>query len=54
MNQEEQILKNEVRHEIEYLMQHNQHPPIHQDTDAVWVFSGPGTFLKALENGEQD
>lgn len=54
MNQHEQILKNEVRHEIEYLMRHNQHPPIHPDTDAVWVFSGPGTFLKALENGEQN
>lgn len=54
MNQQEQILKNEVRHEIEYLMRHNQHPPIHPDTDAVWVFSGPGTFLKALENGEQN
>lgn len=54
MTTQEQILKNEVRHEIEYLMQHNQHPAIHPDTDAVWVFSGPGTFFKALESGEQN
>lgn len=53
MNSQEQILKNEVRHEIEYLLLHNQHPPIHTNTDAVWVFSGPGTFLKALEQGEE-
>jgi hypothetical protein len=54
MDSQEKILKNEVRHEIEYLLKHNQHPPIHPDTDAVWVFSGPGTFLKALENNEQN
>jgi hypothetical protein len=54
MNFPEQILKNEVRHEIEYLMHHNQHPPIHKDTDIVWVFSGPGTFYKPLEDNEQD
>jgi hypothetical protein len=54
MTDSEQILKNEVRHEIEYLLRHNQHPPIHPDTDVVWVFSGPGTFFKALEQGEQN
>lgn len=54
MTPEEKILKNEVRHEIEYLLRHNQHPPIHPDTDVIWVFSGPGTFFKPLEQGEQN
>lgn len=54
MNPQEKILKNEVRHEIEYLLHHNQHPPIHPDTDAVWVFSGPGTFYKPIEEHEQN
>lgn len=54
MDHKEQTLKNEVRHEIEYLLHHNQHPIIHPDTDAVWVFSGPGTFYKPIEENEQN
>lgn len=45
-------LQKTVLHEIEYLLRHNTHPPIHADTDAVWIFSGPGTFAKPLQQNE--
>jgi hypothetical protein len=41
-----------VQHEVEYLVRHASHPPIHIDIDAVWVFSGPGTFFTPLDPGE--
>lgn len=45
-------LKKKVYGEITYLLGHKLYPTIHDDIDAVWVFSGPGTFFKQLDTGE--
>lgn len=52
MTFERKKLQDAIRNEVQYLVQHASHPPIHKDTDAVWVFSGPGTFFIPLDPGE--
>ena len=41
-----------IHNEITYLAKHDYHPKIHSDIDAVWIFSGPGTFYQPLDSGE--
>lgn len=46
------VLRDTIRREVAYLSHHASHPAIHTDIDAVWVFSGPGTFFIPLDPGE--